>query len=74
MVNKSQQQEEQDEKLGGEAREAKERLDERLRSQYRKLEPKRYHYNFAISELDHDICKIFNKFIAIRCFQEYTYE
>lgn len=32
----------QDEKLGGVAREAKERLDERLRAQYRKSEPKRY--------------------------------
>ncbi|WOG96565.1 hypothetical protein DCAR_0415901 [Daucus carota subsp. sativus] len=41
-VNKYQQQQEheEDEKLGGAAREAKERLDERLRSQYRKLEPK----------------------------------
>lgn len=49
MVNKSQQQEEQDEKLGGEAREAKERLDERLRSQYRKLEPKRRNSTGRIS-------------------------
>ncbi|KAF1001679.1 uncharacterized protein LOC141713617 [Apium graveolens] len=44
-----QQEQEDDEKLGGAAREAKERLDERLRSQYRKLEPKRRNSTGRIS-------------------------
>lgn len=44
----------QDEKLGGVAREAKERLDERLRAQYRKSEPKRRNSQERVRVVDQD--------------------